>query len=348
MQLYQRFIENEKLRKFCVLLSIIAVLFFLNDFITTILLTFIFVFLMVRFDNLIHRFVKVPTLVMVIVIYGLILLFLYFAITKYVPIILNQSSQLITTVYQFYQNIPDSENQIVTWLQNYLDNSSILDQIKNGASIALTYVKNIGSLGVAFVMAFVLSFFYMIERKQMYRFSRLFLSSEFGWYFQDIYFFAKKFVNTFGAVLEAQFIIAAVNTIITTIALAFLGFSQLPSLALMVFILGLIPVAGVIISCVPLTILSYYQGGIHDVVIILIVIICIHFLESYVLNPKLMSSKTDLPIFYTFVILIVSEELLGVWGLIVGIPIFTFFLDIMGVKRIKGTKKENENHSLNN
>lgn len=340
MLIYQRFIENEKLRKFFVLLSIIAILFFLRDFITTILLTFIFIFLMVRLDSLIHRLIKIPTLVTALVIYGLILLFLYFAITKYVPIIINQTSQLVTTVYQFYQNIPDSENQVITWLQHYLDNSSILDQLKNGASIALTYVKNVGSLGVSFVMAFILSFFYMIERKQMYRFSRLFLSSEFSWYFQDVYFFAKKFVNTFGVVLEAQFIIATVNTVITTIALGFLGFSQLPSLALMVFILGLIPVAGVIISCIPLTILSYYQGGIHDVVIILIVIICIHFLESYVLNPKLMSSKTDLPIFYTFVILIVSEELLGVWGLIVGIPIFTFFLDIMGVKRIKGTENE--------
>lgn len=342
MQLYQRFIENEKLRKLFVLLSIIAILFFLKDFITIILLTFIFIFLMVRLDSLIHRFIKIPTIVTAIVIYGVILLFLYFAITKYVPIIINQSSQLVTTVYQFYQNMPESENQVITWLQHYLDNSSLLEQLKNGASIALTYVKNIGSLGVSFVMAFILSFFYMIERKQMYRFSRLFLSSELGWYFQDVHFFAKKFVNTFGVVLEAQFIIAAINTIITTTALAFLGFSQLPSLALMVFILGLIPVAGVIISCIPLTILSYYQGGIHDVIIILIVIICIHFLESYVLNPKLISSKTDLPIFYTFVILLVSEELLGVWGLIVGIPIFTFFLDIMGVKRIKGTENESQ------
>ncbi|NRE04462.1 hypothetical protein DBN73_17895, partial [Enterococcus faecalis] len=42
-----------------------------------------------------------------------------------------------------------------------------------------------------------------------------------------------------------------------------------------------------------------------------------------VLNPKFMSSKTELPIFYTFVILLVSERLFGVWGLIVGIPVFT-------------------------
>ena len=58
----------------------------------------------------------------------------------------------------------------------------------------------------------------------------------------------------------------------------------------------------------------------------------VHALEAYVLNPKLMSSRTELPIFYTFVVLYVSEHLFGMWGLIVGIPVFTFLLDILGVK----------------
>ena len=65
---------------------------------------------------------------------------------------------------------------------------------------------------------------------------------------------------------------------------------------------------------------------------ILALITIVHLFESYVLNPKFMSSKTELPIFYTFVILLVSERLFGVWGLIVGIPVFTFFLDVLKVK----------------
>ena len=57
----------------------------------------------------------------------------------------------------------------------------------------------------------------------------------------------------------------------------------------------------------------------------------IHAIEAYILNPKLMSSKTDLPIFYTFIVLIFSEHFFGVWGLIIGIPIFVFLLDILEV-----------------
>ncbi|SII04319.1 Domain of uncharacterised function DUF20 [Mycobacteroides abscessus subsp. abscessus] len=66
-------------------------------------------------------------------------------------------------------------------------------------------------------------------------------------------------------------------------------------------------------------------------------IAAIHVLEAYVLNPKFMSSRTQLPVFFTFVVLLVAERLFGTWGLIVGIPIFTFFLDVLGVKKIAGT-----------
>ena len=63
-------------------------------------------------------------------------------------------------------------------------------------------------------------------------------------------------------------------------------------------------------------------------------------MEAYVLNPKFMSSRTDLPIFYTFIVLLIGEHLFGTWGLIVGVPIFTFLLDVLGVKPIRGAKKE--------
>ncbi len=61
-------------------------------------------------------------------------------------------------------------------------------------------------------------------------------------------------------------------------------------------------------------------------------ILAVHTLEAYVLNPKFMSSRTNLPIFYTFVVLLVAEHFFGTWGLICGVPIFTFFLDITGVQ----------------
>lgn len=64
-------------------------------------------------------------------------------------------------------------------------------------------------------------------------------------------------------------------------------------------------------------------------------IILLHGLESYVLNLKFMSDKTELPVFIVFAILIVSEHFMGVWGLLIGIPLFIFILDILNVNFTK-------------
>ena len=73
--------------------------------------------------------------------------------------------------------------------------------------------------------------------------------------------------------IETQLLIAIVNTVITVLALAVMGFPQLLSLAMMIFFLSLIPVAGVIISCIPLTFIAYTIGGLNDVVYVLLIII---------------------------------------------------------------------------
>ncbi|NRG45235.1 AI-2E family transporter, partial [Bacillus sp. CRN 9] len=95
-----------------------------------------------------------------------------------------------------------------------------------------------------------------------------------------------------------------------------------------------------IISLFPLSLIAYTIGGIMLVVYLLIVIMIIHAIEAYILNPKLMSSKTNLPVFYTFIVLIFGEHFFGVWGLIVGIPVFVFLLDVLGVQGNEPLKKK--------
>ena len=75
---------------------------------------------------------------------------------------------------------------------------------------------------------------------------------------------------------------------------------------------------------IQLTIIGYTVCGWQDVLTILIMIAAIHVLEACVLNPKFMSSRTQLPVFFTFVVLLVAERLFGTWGLISRHSDFTF------------------------
>lgn len=98
---------------------------------------------------------------------------------------------------------------------------------------------------------------------------------------KKLHILVKDLQDRSAKVIEAQFLIAVVNCILTVIALIVLGFPQLLVLAVMIFLLGLIPVAGVIISLFPLCIIAYNVGGVMYVVYILVFITVIHALESY-------------------------------------------------------------------
>lgn len=337
LNLWEKFKENDSLRRTAVLLVICSILFLVKEIISLILLTFILTYLITRLVGVLHKWSKLPKKVLAIMIYGLIVVFLYFALTIYVPKLITQTMTTIESLFNFYQQ-PMSGNSVLEWIGQNISFKEIKDQISSGVKVLFDYITSIGSMGMTFIMSFVLSFFFSIEEEWVKSFSKMFLSSKISLFSQDVAYLGKKFTNTFGVVLEAQFMIALVNTFLTTIGLYLMGFPQLLSLALMIFVFSLIPVAGVIISCIPLALLGYSVGGIQDVIYVLLMIAVIHMLESYLLNPKLMSSKTDLPVFYIFIILMFSEKFFGVWGLVIGIPVFVFLLDLLEVKSIEKHK----------
>lgn len=330
---WHRFIKNVELRRFVVLLLIVFALWMMRSMMNMILLTFILTFIVVSWVRFVQRWLPhFSTKLLVILTYLVLLMLLYFGVTRYLPVLVHQVVKMVNSVIKFYSS-RDATN-LYHYINQYVSWSTIMAQVRHGVSFAISALTSIGAITVTFFLSFILSFFFALDLQETATFSRLFLSSTFGWFFQDLAYFGKKFVNTFGVVLEAQFFIAICNTAITTVCLLFMKMPQILALALVVFIFSLVPVAGVIISTIPLSLVAYSVGGIRDVIYIIIMVIVIHALEAYVLNPKFMASQTDLPIFYTFIVLLVSEHFWGTWGLIVGVPIFTFLLDILGVKSI--------------
>ncbi len=335
---YRKFISNIPLRRAVVLAGVALILWLARSVMSIILLTFIFAFLCTRLVNAIRRHVHIRPVVVVGPLYLAVLLGLSYAAVHYVPAIIRQSVALFNSVQKFYYSDEFAHNQAMQWVLKNVQSLNLRTQLEGGVKTVLEYASNVGAMGVTLLLAFLLSFFFTVEIDELKRFGNLFIKSPFGWLFADLHYFATKFIDTFGVVIEAQIFIAIVNTVITTVTLLVMKMPNVPSLAIMVFLLSLIPVAGAIISVVPLAIIAFTVDGLQGVITIVIMIIVIHILEAYVLNPKFMSSRTSLPVFFTFVILLVAERLFGTWGLIVGIPIFTFLLDIIGVKKASGSE----------
>jgi predicted PurR-regulated permease PerM len=110
--------------------------------------------------------------------------------------------------------------------------------------------------------------------------------------------------------------------------------------SIMIFILGLIPVAGVFISLIPLVIVAFSIGGIVKVIEVIIMIAVIHAIEAYFLNPKLMSRRTSLPVSLVFVVLIISQRYLGAWGMLIGVPFFIYVLNVLNIDYRRAMEEE--------
>ncbi|KFN09367.1 AI-2E family transporter [Bacillus pseudomycoides] len=325
--------QSKGFQRLLVLLLLALILYGLQSMFNLILITFILTYLMDRFQKFISRkldhFMPINRKIIISLLYVMLVGGITVTLVKYLPVLTVQISQLIYQFNVFFKNPPD--NEIIKAAINAINHMELSKYIGQGVDILYKSIANVGKFGLQFFLSLILSLFFLLEKARIVAFTAKFKESRLAVFYNEIEYFGKKFARSFGKVIEAQFLIAIVNCVLSVIALWILGFPQLLGLALMIFLLGLIPVAGVIISLVPLCMIAYNIGSITYVVYILIIVAVIHALESYVLNPKFMSQKTNLPIFYTFMVLTFSEHFLGVCGLIIGIPIFVFLLDVLDV-----------------
>ncbi|WP_254782305.1 AI-2E family transporter [Bacillus sp. OK048] len=321
--------QSSGFKRISIFVLLALVLYALKDMINLILFTFIFTFLMDRLVIFLSHKIPINRKILVIASYSTIVGLLSYGLVKYLPMIVGEIAALIKQITAFYTKKHD--NIILNYLVSRLEEIQVSSYLERGFTFVISYFTNISSFSLQILIALLMSLFFLLEKPRLIEFTRKFKTSKIASIYAEIEFFSTKFAGTFGKVIEAQLIIAVVNCLLTTIALWIFGFPQLGGLSIMIFFLGLIPVAGVIISLIPLVIIGYSIGGMMTVLYVFIAIMIIHAIEAYILNPNLMSSKTNLPVFYTFLVLIFSEHFFGVWGLIIGIPVFVFILDVLEV-----------------
>jgi predicted PurR-regulated permease PerM len=147
-----------------------------------------------------------------------------------------------------------------------------------------------------------------------------------------------KIIRSFGLILKAQSLIALINATLTVIWLFIIwsvflewwGFPYLITLWIVVFIFWFIPVVGVFLSSIPILIVAYATyHSLFFILTIIALILIIHSIEAYILNPKIVSNFLELPVSLTFIILIVWEHFFGIAGLLIWVSLFYFLAELL-------------------
>lgn len=344
MMTFKEFLQSRGFKRFVALAIIALLIYALQSMLNMILITFILTYLMNRLSSSITRrvskVVRINNKVTVIFLYVVLVAGLFWGSYMYLPRLIQQLNELVQIIMTFYSKpFEPYDNPILNYMMESLRNIDVASYVDQGLNFLLKKISDIGKWGLNLLIAIIMSLFFSLQKEKVTAFTAKFKSSKIGFIYNEIEFFGRKFIHSFGKVIEVQFLIALLNSVFSVLFLWMLGFPSLFALGIMIFLLGLIPVMGVIVSLIPLCAIAFKIGGLLKVVYVLVMIALLHAFEAYVLNPKLMSNKTHLPIFYTFMVLIVGEHFFGVWGLILGIPIFMFLLDIIEVPILGDVKK---------
>lgn len=330
--MFNEIINEENIKKLLSLGILIIIGYLLKDMANLVLLTFIFSFVFYSVQNFLFQKIKIYKInrtEITLTLYVLIIIVISLILSKYIPVVIKELVSIGAQLRHF--KMGNFGGIIDTRILNMIE-STVQSYAKSGGIFLLQTATSIWSFSLYTFIALILSLFFILEREPLLSFINNLEQSRIGF---AIGFYRKigiSFINSFGKVMQVQIQIAFVNSILSTICLFFLGFPQVLGLGAMVFFLGLIPVAGVTISFIPLSIIAYNRGGFIEIIYIVVLILLLHALESYILNPKLMSRKTKLPVFLTFIVLIISEHFFKIWGLLFGVPLFIFLMELLNIK----------------
>jgi predicted PurR-regulated permease PerM len=141
-----------------------------------------------------------------------------------------------------------------------------------------------------------------------------------------------RFGIVLGRAVEAQAAIAVVNTVLTLIGLLLLDIPLVAMLSIIVFVCSFVPVLGVFISTTPIVLVALNTGGPGLSLAAIGLVIVIHVIEAYVLNPLIYGRHLKLNPVLTLIILYVGYHAFGLWGMLLGVPVARYFIhDVIGV-----------------
>lgn len=225
------------------------------------------------------------------------------------------------------------ENPLFLELEPHLpDTERLVESAQHYASNVAKSAADLGHLVLYALIGLILAVVYFLDEERLRTFRQsLAPDSLFG----TLTRWGEYVADAVSLTVQLQFIVAAANALLTLPVLLIIGVPHVPMLMLLIFVSGLIPVVGNLISGAVLSVVAYQTKGFVGVGLFIGLTFVLHKLESYFLNPRLAARHVPLPGFVLILSLIAWEHLLGFVGLFVSFP----FLYVAG-KLITEFKEE--------
>lgn len=225
--------------------------------------------------------------------------------------------------------------------QLYL-NALMNEQFQRVRQYAPAVINMLYGATATILIALLFSFLILIDLRRIKRGVAQLKTSRIGDFYEEAAHPIVRFGVLVGKAIEAQAWIACVNTALTLVGLLLLDIPLVAMLSVIVFVCSFIPVLGVFLSTTPIVLVALNYGGPGLSLAAIGMVIAIHALEAYFLNPLIYGRHLRLNPVLTLIILYVGYHLFGLWGMLLGVPVARYFIhDVLGVP-FKGRRPELE------
>jgi predicted PurR-regulated permease PerM len=252
------------------------------------------------------------------------------SVTGAVYMVINNYDSLSKSIIDFISKLNISQSyidDIVLRWNNFVDN--IINFISNSLPLIGSYAGRLFSSIWNIILGIIISIYMLIDKE---RFSLLLKKLNFSIFSKERakrnIELTKRADNIFGRFLVGKIIDSIIIAILTYIILII---TKMPYSLLIAFIIGvtnMIPFFGPFIGAIPSFFIILFVSPIKALWFLVIVLI-IQQLDGNLIGPKILGDSLGISAFWILFSLLISGEIFGFIGLIIGVPLFVFVYSIV-------------------
>lgn len=255
----------------------------------------------------------------------------------------TQISNLTSDWPQLKNQINQSAGDVQGWVENkfhvnvqkqmnYIHNTTN-KVLSSGTSVLSETFLSLGSLFLFYVFITVFTFFILFYRRLLFKFVLWVFTKEEEPVVYDIIENIQKILRQYilGLLLE-MFVVSCV----ACTAFWIIGIKYAALLGIITGLFNIIPYVGIFSALILSATITFATGAASKALIVAIVVICIHAVDSNLLLPVIVGSKVRLNALITFLGILFGELMWGLSGMFLSIPTIAILKIIFD--RVEGLK----------
>jgi predicted PurR-regulated permease PerM len=240
----------------------------------------------------------------------------------------SQITNLTDDWPQFKQQVMSSVTSLQQWISakfhirirqqmTYVNNATS-KLLETGGSVLGDVAMSVSSLLLTLVFILIDTFFLLYYRRLIIRFLVAVFREENAVIVYDIIAQVQSRIRQYILGLLLEMVIVATAT---CLALWILGIKYAILLGLLTGLFNLVPYIGIITALLLSLLVTFATAGAAKLLLVIVVVLGIHLIDSNVLLPVIVGSKVRINAFITILGVVIGENIWGIAGTFLAIPI---------------------------